>query len=158
MSLKQTANAKSAPRILLVDDNRAGLAARCAVLRELGYITTGVDCPNRAIEIFLSSTQMGEPFELVVTDFKMPGQTGVDLIKEIRSISATVPVILLSGFVDALGLTEGNTGADVVIMKSANEVTHLVRAVNRHLSGAVRRKGPKSAGAAPTGRRSVNTA
>jgi hypothetical protein len=31
--------------------------------------------------------------------------------------------------VDALGLDEKNTGADIVIMKSANEVTHMVRAV-----------------------------
>lgn len=158
MSLKRTANAKPAPRILLVDDNRSGLSARCAVLRELGYATTGVECPKQAIQSFQSSAQMGEPFELVVTDYKMPGQTGVDLIKEIRSMSATVPVILLSGFVDALGLNESNTGADVVIMKSANEVTHLVRAVNRHLSGAVRRKGPRSAVPAPKGRRTASTA
>jgi CheY-like chemotaxis protein len=158
MSLKRTVNAKPAPRILLVDDNRAGLSARCAVLSELGYATTGVTCPREAIACFCASTQTGEPFELVVTDYKMPGQTGVDLIKEIRSISAAVPVILVSGFVDALGLNESNTGADVVIMKSANEVTHLVRAVNRHLSGAVRRKGPKSAGPAPKSRRSASTA
>lgn len=158
MSLKRTANAKPAPRILLVDDNRAGLSARCAVLRELGYSTTGVDCPIRAIQDFSASTQTGEPFELVITDYKMPGQTGVDFIKEIRALSASVPVILLSGFVDALGLTEGNTGADVVIMKSANEVTHLVRAVNRHLSGAVRRKGPKPAAPSPKGRRSATSA
>jgi two-component system, cell cycle sensor histidine kinase and response regulator CckA len=158
MSLKRTVNAKPAPHILLVDDNRAGLSARCAVLRELGYSTTGVDCPDQALEAFRASTQMGEPFELVITDYKMPGQTGIDLIKAIRSISAEVPVILVSGFVDALGLNESNTGADVVIMKSANEVTHLVRAVNRHLSGAVRRKGPKSAGPAPKNRRAASTA
>jgi hypothetical protein len=35
--------------------------------------------------------------------------------------------------VDALGLSEDNTGADVVIQKSANEVSHLVRAVARLL-------------------------
>jgi hypothetical protein len=39
--------------------------------------------------------------------------------------------VLVSGFVDALGLNEATTGADGVIQKSANEVTHLVRAVNR---------------------------
>jgi CheY-like chemotaxis protein len=141
-----------------VDDNRAGLSARCAVLSELGYATTGFTCPREAVAAFSASTQMGDPFGLVITDYKMPGQTGVDLIQQIRSLSATVPVILLSGFVDALGLNEGNTGADVVIMKSANEVTHLVRAVNRHLSGAVRRKGPKPAAPAPKGRRTANSA
>lgn len=158
MSLKRTVPSKPAPRILLVDDNRSGLAARRAVLEELGYATTGVMCPKEAVEVFAASTQMGEAFGLVITDYKMPEQTGVDLIRQIRAISENVPVILLSGFVDALGLTESNTGADVVIMKSANEVSHLVRAVNRHLSGAVRRKGPKPAAPAPKGRRTANTA
>lgn len=158
MSLKRPANQKPAPRILLVDDNRCGLAARRAVLEELGYATTCVSCPKDAIELITTSAQMGEPFELVVTDYKMPEQTGVDLIRQIRAISPAVPVILLSGFVDALGLTEGNTGADVVIMKSANEVAHLVRAVNRHLSGAVRRKGPRTAAPNPKVRRQAGTA
>jgi len=153
MSLRRPASSKPAPRILLVDDNSSGLAARRAVLEELGYATTGVTCPKRAAEMFAASAQTGEDFGLVITDYKMPEQTGVDLIRQIRSISSSVPVILLSGFVDALGLTEANTGADVVIMKSANEVAHLVRAVNRHLSGAVRRKGPGSASPAPKSRR-----
>jgi CheY-like chemotaxis protein len=158
MSLKRTATSKPAPRILLVDDNRAGLAARRSVLQELGYATTGVLCPREAVDVFAEATQMGEAFGLVITDYKMPEQSGVDLIQQIRSLAPEVPVILLSGFVDALGLTESITGADVVIMKSANEVTHLVRAVNRHLSGAVRRKGPKPATPPPSSRRSSKSA
>ncbi|HNY40733.1 MAG TPA: response regulator [Bryobacteraceae bacterium] len=158
MSLRRTANPKPAPRILLVDDNRSGLAARRSVLEELGYSTTGVACPKQAVELFAASAHTGEEFGLVITDYKMPEQSGVDLIWQIRLIEASVPIILLSGFVDALGLTESNTGADVVIMKSANEVAHLVRAVNRHLSGAVRRKGPKPAAPAPKGRRAASTA
>jgi hypothetical protein len=42
--------------------------------------------------------------------------------------------------VDALGLSEGNTGADVVIQKSANEVSHLVRSVGRLLRRTPPRK------------------
>jgi len=41
--------------------------------------------------------------------------------------------VLVSGFVDTLGMNEASTGADAVIQKSANEVTHLVRAVSRLL-------------------------
>ena len=40
-------------------------------------------------------------------------------------------IILLSGFVEPLGLTEENTGADAVIAKSVNEPAHLVRSVKR---------------------------
>jgi CheY-like chemotaxis protein len=75
----------------------------------------------------------------VVTDYKMPRMNGLELIVRIRERAPTLPIILVSGYVDGLGLTEANTGADVVIPKSAHEVPQLVRSVNRLL----RRNAPK---------------
>ncbi|MBE7542492.1 MAG: response regulator [Bryobacteraceae bacterium] len=135
-------------RILLVDDNRAGLAARRAVLEELGYNTTGAECPKRALELFHAAREGAEAFDLLVTDFKMPAMTGLELIRQVRASVPTLPVILISGFVDALGLTEASTGANVVIMKSANEVQHLVRAAKRLLGGALR-KPPRRTNSTP---------
>jgi CheY-like chemotaxis protein len=114
--------------ILLVDDNKLGLSARKSVLEELGHrivtAANGVD----ALE------QFGDrKFDLVITDYKMPRMDGLELIVGLRKIAPDLPVILISGFVDSLGLSEGSTGADVVIQKSANEVSHLVRAVARLL-------------------------
>ena len=51
----------------------------------------------------------------------------------LRKQTPDIPIVLISGFVDTLGMNEANSGADAVIQKSANEVTHLVRAVNRLL-------------------------
>ena len=72
-------------------------------------------------------------FDLVVTDYKMQRMDGLELIGQLRKQSPELPIILISGFVDSLGLNEENTHADVVIQKSANEVSHLVRAVARLL-------------------------
>jgi len=120
-------------RILLVDDNANGLAARKSVLEELGYrivtCTSGAD----ALEQFAS-----HKFDLVVTDYKMPRMDGLELISRLRKYTPDLPIVLVSGFVDSMGLNEESTGADVVIQKCANEVSHLVRAVNRLL----RRKSP----------------
>jgi CheY-like chemotaxis protein len=114
--------------ILLVDDNKLGLSARRSVLEELGHriatASNGVD----ALEQFRNRR-----FDLVVTDYKMPRMDGLELIIGLREIAPDLPVILISGFVDSLGLNEESTGADVVIQKSANEVSHLVRAVARLL-------------------------
>lgn len=127
--------------ILLVDDNKLGLSARKSVLEELGHrITTasnGVDALERFGE---------QPFDLVMTDYKMPRMDGLELIARLRKGSPELPVILISGFVDSLGLNEESTGADAVIQKSANEVSHMVRAVARLL-----RKKPakKPAGSEP---------
>ena len=55
-------------------------------------------------------------------------------------------MILISGFTDTLGLNEANTGADVVIQKSAHEVSHLIRSVNRLLRK--QQQPPEAAGVA----------
>ena len=60
-------------------------------------------------------------FDVVVTDYRMPRMNGVELIQRIRMVDPDARIILLSGFVEPLGLTEENTGADAVITKSANE-------------------------------------
>ncbi len=127
-----------------------GLAARKSVLEELGYkIITANDAPE-ALECFAAGT-----FDLIVTGYKMPRMNGIELIKHVRKHNEIIPVILLSGIADALGLTEGNTGADIVIQKSANEVTHLVRAVNRLMRKKAQRKPPTSAQAAPRAKRKI---
>lgn len=123
------------PRILLVDDNRHGLAARRSLLEELGYEIVTAENGQEAL-----SQYAGKKFDLVVTDFKMPGMDGTVLIQRIRACEPGARIILLSGFVEPLGLNEQSTGADVVIAKSAGEVGHLVRSVGRLLSGRVPRK------------------
>jgi CheY-like chemotaxis protein len=131
------------PEILLVDDNRQGLIARKSLLQELGYKITTATNGDEALELFSRQT-----FDVVITDFKMPRMDGVELIKRIRTSQAGARIILLSGFVEPLGLTEQSTGADVVIAKSAGEVGQLTRSVKRMLSQPPARKPASSAEAA----------
>lgn len=121
--------------ILIVDDNDLGLLARKSVLAELGHHVVACPKPREALE--LCSKQK---FDLIVTDFKMPSMNGLEFIVQIRLTSPGVPIILLSGFTDTLGLSEENTGADAVIQKSSNEVAHLIRCVNRLLKKAAPKK------------------
>lgn len=120
-------------KILLVDDNVNGLSARQSVLEELGHRISTASGGVEALELFSR-----QKFDLVITDFRMPKMDGLELIVRLRKQAPEIPIILISGYVDALGLSEASTGADVVIQKSANEVGHLLRSVNRLL----RRKKP----------------
>ena len=125
-----------APRVLLVDDNRDGLTVRKLLLEEVGCHVQIACGGEEALEIFGSST-----FDIVVTDYRMPRMNGAELIAHLRALKPETPIILLSGFVEPLGLNEDNTGADAVIAKSAGEPATLVRSVKR-LAGTVRRKPP----------------
>ena len=120
--------------ILMVDDNAKGMSARRSVLVDLGYsVTISTD----ACAMLEEHPEMD--FDLVITDFKMKSMPGIDFINAVRSVKPAMPLVLLSGVVEALGLTETNTGADVVIQKSANEVPHLTRVVKRLMSKALKR-------------------
>ena len=125
--------------ILLVDDNKGGLGARKAILEELGHCVTTAAGGEDALERFSKAK-----FDLVITDHRMARMNGVELIRRIRAVHPDIPVIMLSGYVEALGLTEANTGADMVLAKNATEVTHLIRGVSRLLRQRAAKKPPKS--------------
>lgn len=143
MSRLHASSSAPSALVLLVDGNKSGLAARKAVLQEAGYTVKTSDSAEGALELFARFQ-----FQVVVTDYQLPALSGVDFIRELRARSAALPVILISGFADALGLHEANTGADIVIQKSANEVNHLVRAVKRLLNRKPARKPIAAAAAA----------
>ena len=122
-------------RILIVDDNSFGLSARKSVLQELGHEVVTSNSPQEALVLC-----SGASFQVIVTDYRMPGMNGVEFIRQLREQGTKVPVVLVSGFTDTLGLNEQNTGADVVLQKSAHEVSHLIRAINRLLRKDLVRK------------------
>lgn len=91
----------------------------------------------------------------MVTDYRMPRMTGVELIVSIRQTNPNARIILISGLVEPLGLNEQNTGADAVIAKSANEPSLLTRAVKRLLNHGPARKPPASQRGRTTNARAV---
>jgi CheY-like chemotaxis protein len=128
-------DAVTASRILLVDDNAKGLTARKMILADNGYTVETALSGEEAWEIFQKSR-----FDVVVTDLRMGGITGLELIKRIRSADAIVRIILLSGFIDCMGLTIESSGADELIKKSNKEIPELLRAVRKFATSPRRRK------------------
>jgi len=133
--------------ILLVDDNAHGSVARRRVLLDLGYQVETARCAEEALRII---AEREHRFDVVVTDFKMLAMDGVQLIARLKQVSPDTRTILLSGFVEPLGMTEASTGADAVIPKCATEVGQLTRTVKNLLTkrvmkkpaGSVKRSGP----------------
>ena len=114
--------------ILLVDDNQDGVIARRSVLEELGYKVVSARCGLDALQAVEEQN-----FDLIITDYKMSPINGVEFIAKLRGRNFKNPIILLTGFADSLGLKPESTGADVVLQKSANEVSNLVRYTKRLL-------------------------
>ena len=118
-------------RVLYVDDDDVMLAVAAALLERWGYRVTTARDAAEALEIV-----RGQPggFDLVITDFNMPGLSGVDVLRELRKLRPTLPVILTSGFVSEEMLQEAMTaGASRVVRKEnlqdelAAEVAQVLR-------------------------------
>ena len=106
-----------------------GILARRSVLEELGYEVISAACGGDALKLVAE-----HQFDLVVTDYKMSPMDGLELIKHLRAGNFQKPIILLSGFVENLGMRPESTGADAVLQKSANEVSNLLRHTKRLLN------------------------
>ena len=115
--------------ILMIDDNEHGLIARKTVLKQEGFDSVTVTSAEAGLDLLHTHR-----FDLVVTAYKMRGMDGIAFIAHLRERSPGTPVILLSGFVEPLGLDERTTGADAVLAKCANEAVSLVRTVHRLLT------------------------
>jgi two-component system, NtrC family, nitrogen regulation response regulator NtrX len=149
----KTAPVPTPTKILLVDDNRDGLLVRRLLLEELGYCVDVAGGGEEGLKLF-----EGGAFDVVVSDYRMPRMNGVEFMQRIRQMNPNARVILLSGFVEPMGLTEENTGADAVIAKSSNEAAHLVRSIKRLVSRQTLRKPPASQKKAVTRARITNLA
>jgi CheY-like chemotaxis protein len=126
----------SVPSVLLVDDVIHGMIARKSVLIGMGCLVEMAESGERAMEII----NEGKTFDVLVTDYKMPGMDGIELIRRVREQCPATRIIMLSGIAQTLGLTEETTGADVLLAKSGGEAVQLLRTVRNLLSKKTGRK------------------
>src|SRR5438552_8330457 len=76
-------------RLLVVDDDIQMLSALEAALRHKGHT---VETASNGIDAFSKITNSPAPIHAVITDLKMPGMDGVELLNHVRRMSLSVPV------------------------------------------------------------------
>jgi CheY-like chemotaxis protein len=109
-------------RVLVVDDEEALVALTKRTLDELGYAATGFVSPTAALDALRADP---DAFDAVITDERMPDMSGSRLIREVRAIRRSIPILLVSGYVGGLVVNRAyNSGASEVLKKplSASEL------------------------------------
>ena len=81
------------PCLLVVDDEPNALFGVTQALRDEGYTVIPATGGKEALELLEKND-----ISLVVTDMKMPGLSGMELLVEIKKIDETIPVILLTAY------------------------------------------------------------
>lgn len=77
--------------ILVVDDDEAVGKVLAALLAQAGHRSTWVGSAEAALQLLDK-----KPFDLVVSDVRMPGLSGLELLRLLKKQSPEVPVVLLS--------------------------------------------------------------
>jgi CheY-like chemotaxis protein len=121
----------AARHVMYVDDDQALVFLVTRLLRRRGYTVSGFTDPHEALAM-LQADPSG--FHLLVTDYNMPGYSGVDLVREALQVRPTLPVALASGYVTAeIEQAALGAGARALIHKP-NDVEELCATVHRLLN------------------------
>src|ERR1700753_765566 len=81
------------PTILIIDDNETVREGLAHVVKKLGHEAIVTSSGAAGIAAFKQ-----KPADFVITDLKMEGTTGVDVLKSIAAIDPDVPIMIITGF------------------------------------------------------------
>src|SRR4030042_4776941 len=81
------------PRILVVDDEMIVCESCKRILEEEGYEVETALSGKEAFE-----KMKGNPFDIVITDLKMPGIDGMEVLKTFRKEYPDTIIIMITGF------------------------------------------------------------
>ncbi len=89
---------RSGTRVLLVDDEPSVRRAATRVLESIGCVVTDVGSAADALALMRDRSAA---VDVLITDFRMPGRSGIDLIADVQQLGERVPTVLISGHLDA---------------------------------------------------------
>ena len=110
-------------RILIVDDEKSMCQFLTIMLRKEGYQIATASNGAKALEHF-----KGSKIDLVVTDIRMAGMDGIELLAELKKLDPNVPVIIMTAYASQKSAIDAvNHGAFHYLIKQAkNEEIRMV--------------------------------
>lgn len=120
------ASAPARKRILMVDDDILIAMSSVDMLEDLGHAVVEANSGRQALAILKDDRD----FDLLISDFSMPGMTGAELAAEVRRFLPDLPILLATGY------AELPPGADIEVprlgkpytqQQLANEISKLTQ-------------------------------
>ena len=117
IAVAPTTCAPGGQHILYIDDDEALVFLVQRLMARRDCRISGYTSQQEALNVLRTNPAA---FDLVVTDFNMPGMSGLDVAREVRTIRADLPVAIASGFVDeTLRAQADNAGVRELIFKAS---------------------------------------
>jgi DNA-binding response OmpR family regulator len=119
-------------QVLMVDDDDGQLRIRERVLRSAGLEVNLASNAEGALDILRAR---GREIGVVITDHLLPGLHGVDLVRELRRLDRSIPVVVLSGLPD---IGPEYDGLDAIIRFKPFPAGELIRLIHALLNSNTR--------------------
>lgn len=114
-------------KILVVDDEQDICALLSGFLSGEGYTAITAENSEEGFRLFREESP-----DLVITDIKMPGRTGIDLLRDIKAEDPSMDVIVLTGHSDELTAIDClHCGAYDYLLKPLEELDLLLASIQR---------------------------
>ncbi len=131
---------ESAGSVLVVDDAPQICKALSDVLTASGYIVRTAPSGERALQI-MDAAQ----FDLIITDLKMSGMSGMDLIARIKERAPGLPIVILSGFGDMDDVISAMRAGIADYLKKPFSIDEVLEVVRREVKKSQARAAAASA-------------
>jgi len=119
---------QSKKRILYVEDDTEILKAMETLISYLGYDVYSTSVGAEAIDLIKSDPAR---FDLVITDYQMPGINGLELSTMVSSINPNIPIILGTGSIEVNEVKTKQFGVTALLQKpfSIQDLENTIRKV-----------------------------
>jgi PAS domain S-box-containing protein len=113
-------------QILVIDDDVVSLQGLSTALQTHGYPVDSYQVPHEAIQAYKD-----HPYDLVITDFRMPGMNGIEVLQALRLYDPSVRIVVITGYADIENtIAAVNNGAYAFFQKPL-DFEELLKSVTR---------------------------
>jgi PAS domain S-box-containing protein len=89
------------PSVLIVDDSESARNMYVSMVKANGFLARAVSSGEEALSALLRGSQVGQPFDLVLMDWRLPGIDGIEASRRIKghpTLSPIPAILMISAF------------------------------------------------------------
>ena len=122
-------------RIMLAEDDRELRKVLALALRRDGYEVAEARDGNHLrsyLGALLYNKHQADPVDLIITDVRMPGPSGVEMLEWLREVVWSIPVIVITAFSDPVLHAEARRLGALAVLDKPFDVNELLALVHHN--------------------------
>jgi DNA-binding NtrC family response regulator len=137
---------RTAKRVIIVDDQRATAWALAESLSQDGYVAVTAGSSEEALKLGL------EDCDALITDLRLPGMNGIELMSAVRRARGSIPSILITAYGSNEVIASARKAGAVGCFSKPFKIEDIKQCLRKALQGSSSGRGKPRSKKASTGR------